>query len=206
MIAEKKSRKSPKTAVISRPTRDSGGARQAVAVAPAGTELGFTHFGAEDVDAVARSSVVLAAAAEAFGRALIEMQLLSVSAGLSAASALVDARHLQDVIEIQRRYLNGSVENAVRDAGGLAELASRAVKEAWAPLAPRVGAGRCAAVPEGLRRGRRPCVSRMPARTTLAETFFVCSSAQGSLRWRLRSNIMAVMKPLIFRWIDDVAG
>jgi hypothetical protein len=28
----------------------------------------------------------------------------------------------------------------------------------------------------------------------------------GSLRWRLRSNIMAVMKPLIFRWIDDVAG
>jgi hypothetical protein len=26
------------------------------------------------------------------------------------------------------------------------------------------------------------------------------------LRWRLRSNIMVVMKPLIFRWIDDVAG
>jgi hypothetical protein len=129
--------------VIARPTRDSGGARQAVdaavAVAPADAELGFTPFGAEDVDAVARASVALADGAQAFGRALIEMQRLSVSAGLSAASALVDARHLQDVIEIQRRYLSGSVENAVRDAGGLAELASRVVKEAWAPLAPRVG-------------------------------------------------------------------
>ena len=145
MIAKKKSPKSPKTAVISRPTRDSGGARQAVqsavSVAPAVAEPGFIPFRAEDVDAVARSSVALADGVQAFGRALIEMQRLSVSAGLSAASALVDARNLQDVIEVQRRYLNGSVENAVRDAGGLAELASRVVKEAWAPLAPRVGAG-----------------------------------------------------------------
>jgi hypothetical protein len=41
----------------------------------------------------------------------------------------------------QRRFVNGSVENAVRDTGGPAELANRVVKEAWAPLAPRVGAG-----------------------------------------------------------------
>jgi Uncharacterized conserved protein len=60
---------------------------------------------------------------------------------LSAARALVDARNLQDVIEVQRRYVNGSVENAVRDTGGLAELANRVVKDAWTPLAPRVGAG-----------------------------------------------------------------
>jgi len=145
MTAKKKSRKSPKTALISRPTRDSGGARpaaeSAVSVAPAVAKLGLIPFGAEDVEAVARSSVALADGVQAFGRALIEMQRLSVSAGLSAARALVDARNLQDLIEVQRRYVNGSVENAVRDTGGLAELANRVVKEAWAPLAPRVGAG-----------------------------------------------------------------
>ena len=145
MIAKNKSRKSPKTAAIARPTRDSGGARQAVepvvSVAPPVAEPDFLPFGAEDVDAVARSSVALADGVQAFGRALIEMQRLSLSAGLSAARALVDARNLWDVIEVQRRYLNGSVENAVRDTGGLAELANRVVKEAWAPLAPRVGAG-----------------------------------------------------------------
>jgi hypothetical protein len=32
------------------------------------------------------------------------------------------------------------VESAVREAGGLAELASRVAREAWAPLAPRLGA------------------------------------------------------------------
>jgi hypothetical protein len=145
MIAKNKSRKSPKTAVISRPTRDSGGVPQAlesaISAAPAVAEPGFVAFRAEDVDAVARSSVALADGVQAFGRALIEMQRLSVSAGLSAASALVDARNLHDVIEVQRRYLNGSVQNAVRDAGGLVELANRVAKEAWAPLAPRVGAG-----------------------------------------------------------------
>ena len=145
MTAKKKSRKSPKTALISRPTRDSGGARPAVepavSVPPAVAELGFIPFGAEDVDAVARSSVALADGIQAFGQALIEMQRLSVSTGLSAVCALVDARNLQDVIEVQRRFVNGSVENAVRDTGGLAELANRVVKEAWAPLTPRVGAG-----------------------------------------------------------------
>jgi hypothetical protein len=145
MIAKKKTRKSPKTAAIARPTRDSEGPRQgvesAITLPPAVAELGFVAFGAEDVDAVTRSSVALADGLKAFGRALIEMQRHSLSAGLSAASALVDARNSWDVIEIQRRYLNGSVENAVRDVGGLAELANRVVKEAWAPLAPRVGAG-----------------------------------------------------------------
>ena len=131
--------------MISRPTRDSGGAWPAVesviSVASAVAGLGFIPFGAEDVDAVARSSVALADGVQAFGRALIEMQRLSVSTGLSAARALVDARNLQDVIEVQRRFVNRSVEKAVRDTGGLAELANRVVKEAWAPLAPRVGAG-----------------------------------------------------------------
>jgi phasin family protein len=145
MITKKKSRKSPKTALISRPTRDSGDARPAVesaiSVASAVAGLGFIPFGAEDVDAVARSSVALADGVQAFGRALIEMQRLSVSTGLSAARALVDARNLQDVIEVQRRFVNGSVEKAVRDTGGLAELANRVVTEAWSPLAPRVGAG-----------------------------------------------------------------
>jgi len=92
----------------------------------------------EDIEAVARSSVALADGAQAFGRAVLAMQRDSIAAGLSAARALVDARNLQDVLEVQRRYLTGSVEQAVRRSGGFAELASRVANEAWAPLLPRV--------------------------------------------------------------------
>jgi len=95
---------------------------------------------AEDVEAVARSSVALADGVQAFGRALIDLQRQSVTATLSAARDLVGARNLEDVMEVQRRYLAGSVENAVKESGGFAELAGRVAKAAWAPLAPRIGA------------------------------------------------------------------
>jgi len=82
----------------------------------------------------------LADGVQSFGQALIEMQRQSLSAGLSAARALIDARNLQDVIEIQRRYVSGAVEIAVREAGSLAQLAGRVANEAWAPLVPRFAA------------------------------------------------------------------
>ena len=94
----------------------------------------------EDLDAVARSGVALADGVQALGQALIEMQRHTFAAGLSAARALVDARNYQDVIEVQRRFVSGSVDHAIRDSGNLAELAARVANATWAPLLPRVGA------------------------------------------------------------------
>jgi Phasin protein len=164
VVAKKKSRNGRKTASNASSNRDSGRAKPRVAPkaapratrAPAAPELSpplpeaavplFPRIAAgltaEDVDALARSSVALADGVQSFGRALIEMQRQSASAGLSAARALVDARNLQDVIEVQRRFVIGSVESAVRETGGLARLASRLASEAWAPLLPRLGAPR----------------------------------------------------------------
>lgn len=99
----------------------------------------FPRIAAEDVDAVARSSVAWADGVQALGRAFIEYQRQSVAGGLSAARALIDARNFQDVIEVQRRFINGSVENAVRESGSLAQLVRQVANEAWAPLWPRVG-------------------------------------------------------------------
>jgi Phasin protein len=95
----------------------------------------FPRIASEDVDAVARSSVALADGVQALGRALIEYQRQSVAGGLSATRALIDAR----VIEVQRRFINGSVEQAVRESGTFAQLARQVANEAWAPLWPRVG-------------------------------------------------------------------
>ena len=147
MAAKKKPRKGRKTASITPSSRDSGPAAPRIeAPAPdfspapaAPAPAFFPQLAADDVDALARSSVALADGVQSFGQALIEMQRQSLSAGLSAARALIDARNLQDVIEIQRRYVSGSVESAVRVAGDLAQLASRIADEAWAPLVPRFG-------------------------------------------------------------------
>jgi hypothetical protein len=168
VAAKKKSRNGLKTASISSSTRDSSRAKPRVAPKaalrsaqePAAPELSpqlpetsaprfprvAAGLTAEDVDALARSSVALADGVQSFGRALIEIQRQSASAGLSAARALVDARNLQDVIEVQRRFVTGSVESVVRETGGLAQLASRLASEAWAPFwaprGPRLGARR----------------------------------------------------------------
>jgi hypothetical protein len=146
MVAKKTPRKGRKTAPITPSSRDSGQAVPRVEAAPGfppepatPAPALFPQFATDDVDALARSSAALADGVQSFGQALIEMQRQSLSAGLSAASALVDARNLQDVIEIQRRYVSGSVESAVREAGGLAQIASRVANEAWAPLVPRFG-------------------------------------------------------------------
>lgn len=169
MVAKKKSRNGRKSAPISPSARDSGRGRPRVAAKPAETRVPLAAgqaavpvpprvqleiqevpvpasppitagFATGDIDVLARASVAVADGVQSLGRALIEMQREAASAGLSAASALVDAHNLQDVIEIQRRFVSGRVESAVREAGGLAQLASRVAREAWAPLAPRLGA------------------------------------------------------------------
>jgi len=149
MVAKKKPRKGRKAASIRHSSPDSG--RRAPRVAAPQPDLSPVWAAAEpasfspglaaaDLDAFARSSVALADGAASFGWALIEIQRQFVSAGLGAARALIDARNSQDVIEVQRRYVSAAVEIAVREAGGLAQLASRVTDNAWAPLVPRFAA------------------------------------------------------------------
>jgi hypothetical protein len=89
------------------------------------------------LDTVTHSGLAPADGMQTLGQALIEMQQRSVSAGLLAARALVDARNPWDVIELQRRFVTGSLENWVRETGHLVQLAGRLAAEAWGP---RVGA------------------------------------------------------------------
>ena len=153
MVAKKKPRKGRKAASIRLSSRDSGRKAPRVAVPqpdvppvrvaaePASFSAWFSPgLAAADLDALTSSSVALADGAYSFGWALIGIQRQFVSAGLGAAHALIDARNSQDVIDVQRRYLSGAVETAVREAGGLAQLASHVANEAWAPLAPRFAA------------------------------------------------------------------
>jgi hypothetical protein len=137
MIAKNKSRKSPKTAVIRRSTRGLNSSERhagaKISVARGHDAPKFFPFAAEELDTVTRSGLALADGIQAFGQALIEMQRRSVSEGLLAARGLVDARNPWDVMELQRRFVTGSLENALRETGDLVQLARRLAAEAWAP-------------------------------------------------------------------------
>jgi phasin family protein len=93
-----------------------------------------------DVEALARSSVALTDGVEAFGRELFDFQRQSLAAGLSAVRALIDARNLEDVVDLHGQYLRGSVERAVRQGGRLAELANKVASDTWQPLQDRAAA------------------------------------------------------------------
>jgi hypothetical protein len=137
MIAKNKSRKSPKTAVIARSTRSANSPEHQTGAtfsgSPGHDAPKFFPFAAEELDTVTRSGLALADGIQAFGQALIEMQWRSVSAGLLAARGLVDARSPRDVLELQRRFVAGSLENWVRETGHLVQLAGCLAAEAWAP-------------------------------------------------------------------------
>jgi len=144
MIAKNKSRKSPKTAVITPSTRSANSperrAGAKISVVPGHDAPLFSTFAiedspfaAEELDTVTRSGLALADGIQAFGQALIEMQWRSVSAGLVAARGLVDVRNPRDVLELQRRFVAGSLENWVRETGHLVQLAGCLAAEAWAP-------------------------------------------------------------------------
>ena len=208
MIAKNKSRKSPKTAVIAPSTRSANSperrAGATISVAPGHDAPKFLFgipFAAEELDTVTRSGLALADGIQAFGQALIEMQRRSVSAGLLAARGLVDARNPWDVIELQRRFVTGSLENC----GPRDRPPGPAGRP---PGGGGLGApSRCGARSrQQVLRGRQGAMCSANGRQNRAERHFLCAVGPGSLRWRLRSNIMGVMKPLIFRWIDDVAG
>ena len=102
-------------------------------MAPGHDATKFSPFAAEELDTVTRSGLALADGIQAFGQTLIEMQRRSVSAGLLAARGLVDARSPWDVMALQRRFVTGSLENAVRETGVLVELAVRLAAEVWSP-------------------------------------------------------------------------
>jgi len=94
----------------------------------------------EDVDALARSSVALTDGVEALGRELFDFQRQSLAASLSAVRALIDARNLEDVVDLHGQYLRSSVERAVREGGRLAELANKVASDTWQPLQDRAAA------------------------------------------------------------------
>jgi phasin family protein len=94
----------------------------------------------EDVEALARSSVALTDGIGAFGRELFDFQRQSLTAGLSTVRALIDARNLEEVVDLHGRYLRGSGESLVREGGRLAELANKIAGEAWRPLQDRAAA------------------------------------------------------------------
>ena len=212
MIAKNKSRKSPKTAVIAPSTRSANSperrAGAKISVVPGHDAPLFSTFAiedspfaAEELDTVTRSGLALADGIQAFGQALIEMQWRSVSAGLLAARGLVDARNPRDVIGAAaplRRGLARELGPRDRPPGPAGRL----------PGGGGLGApSRCGARSrQQVLRGRQGAMCSANGRQNRAERHFLCAVGPGSLRWRLRSNIMGVMKPLIFRWIDDVAG
>jgi hypothetical protein len=107
---------------------------------PAAANPAYIPLERDDVEALARSSVALTDGVEAFGRELLDFQRQSLTAGLATMRALIDARNLEDVVDLHGRYLRGSVESLVREGGRLAELTNKIAIETWQPLQSRAAA------------------------------------------------------------------
>jgi hypothetical protein len=72
------------------------------------------------------------------------MQRHGAAAGLAAGRAWVDARDLDDLLQIRRRFVSPAVEGTVRDWGGLARLVGERACAPWAALLASVGGGKSA--------------------------------------------------------------
>ena len=98
----------------------------------------FANLGKDNLSAVIASGNALAKGLEGLNQQILSFAGAAVHHNIEATSALLGAKSLQDVVELQRDYALRSFDRAVNDSAKLTEMGTRVAQDAFAPLQSRV--------------------------------------------------------------------
>ena len=89
-------------------------------------------------DALVRSSEILARGAEALGKEYFAFAQDTATANSEAAKALLAARSLQEVADLQSRIVRTNIDKSVDESGKLSEMSLKIASEAFEPLQKQI--------------------------------------------------------------------
>jgi phasin family protein len=91
-----------------------------------------------NVDAVVKSSTIVAKGAEEAGKQVAAFTQSSLEKGVSNGKALLAVKTIQELIALQNAYAKASFDAFVAESAKLQELSVKIANEALAPLSERV--------------------------------------------------------------------
>jgi phasin family protein len=120
------------------PTKPIAVVETLIAAVKAPSHEEISAFGKANVDAIVHANKVLAQGVEALSREVMSATQASFGAAQAAAKALIGAKTLADVVELNRKFTKASFERFVGDTTRISELSAKLAQEALAPIASRV--------------------------------------------------------------------
>jgi len=100
----------------------------------------YTAFSKANVDALLKSGTIAAKGAEDINKELVAFAQASFDKSVAAGRALLSAKSINEVVELQNSYAKQSFDSLVAEATKLQELSVKVANEAFAPLNARVNA------------------------------------------------------------------
>ena len=100
----------------------------------------YTAFSKANLDALVKSGTVAAKGAEDLNKELLAFARASFDKSVAAGRALLSAKSINEVVELQNSYAKQSFDSFVAEATKLQELSVKVANEAFAPLNARVNA------------------------------------------------------------------
>ncbi|HYD31679.1 MAG TPA: phasin family protein [Azospirillaceae bacterium] len=100
----------------------------------------IASFSKQNVDAVVQSSTIVAKGAEEAGKAVAAYAQVSLEKGVATGKALMGAKTLKDVIDLQTSFAKQSFDAFMAESTRLSELSVKVTNEALAPINARVNA------------------------------------------------------------------
>ncbi|WP_372398406.1 TIGR01841 family phasin [Azospirillum sp. HJ39] len=96
--------------------------------------------GKANVEALIASSTIAAKGAEDLGREVVAYGQSTLDKSITTGKALLGAKSLQEVVELQNAFLKSSFDSLLAETGRLQELTTKFTSDAFAPLNARVTA------------------------------------------------------------------
>ncbi len=100
----------------------------------------MTKTGKENVDAFVQASTVFARAVEDMSKAVFAYTQASVDMSVSTGKALLTAKSLREVVDLQNEFARTSFDSLLAEATKLSELSVKAANQALEPIQARVNA------------------------------------------------------------------
>jgi phasin family protein len=100
----------------------------------------FAAFQKEGFEALVKAGEILARGAEALGKEYFAFAQDAAEANGEAAKALLAAKSVKEVVELQSEFIRISLDKSVDESGKLSEMSLKIASEAFEPLQKQVTA------------------------------------------------------------------
>jgi len=98
----------------------------------------LTELQSETYGAFVASGTVVAKGAESAGKRSADFTQSAVDAGVAHAKSLMEARTLNDVMDLQAKFARTSLDTLIAEASAMQEMGTKVANEAIAPIQAQV--------------------------------------------------------------------